>query len=197
MPYVIQVRIKNSNLVMNLPNFLTFFRISLIPLLVLAYYSSVIHSQYIAASIFILASITDFFDGFLARKLAQETKVGAFLDPVADKLIVVVALVLLVQRYSYNILTICAAIIICREILISALREWMSEIGKRAKVAVSSIGKAKTFMQMFSIIVLLSQKAALDNNIVILGLSMLYVSVILTLWSMLLYLIAAWRELQK
>jgi CDP-diacylglycerol--glycerol-3-phosphate 3-phosphatidyltransferase len=197
MPYVTLLRIKNNNTVMNLPNFLTFFRISLIPLLVLIYYSSVNYAQYIAAAIFILASFTDFLDGFLARKLAQETKVGAFLDPVADKLIVVVALILLVQRYSYNILTICAAIIICREIIISALREWMSEVGKRAKVAVSSIGKAKTFMQMLSIIILLSQKASLDSNIVLLGLSMLYVSVILTLWSMSLYLIAAWRELQK
>jgi len=197
MPYIIQVKSKNSNAVMNLPNFLTFFRISLIPLLILINYSAITYAQYVVASIFMLASLTDFLDGFLARKLAQETKVGAFLDPVADKLIVVVALVLLVQRYSYNILTICAVIIICREILISALREWMSEVGVRAKVAVSSVGKAKTFMQMLSIIILLSQKASLDSNVVILGLSMLYVSVILTLWSMSLYLIAAWRELQK
>jgi CDP-diacylglycerol--glycerol-3-phosphate 3-phosphatidyltransferase len=197
MPYISQLKIKNSNLVMNLPNLLTFFRISLIPLLVFTHYLPKSYAPSLAAAIFLLASVTDFFDGFLARKLSQETKVGAFLDPVADKLIVVVALILLVQTYSYKILTICAAIIICREILISALREWMSEIGKRAKVGVTSIGKAKTFMQMFSIMILLSQHPNLKNQIVMLGLSMLYVSVILTLWSMSLYLIAAWKEFQK
>lgn len=180
---------------LNLPNLLTILRITLIPVFVLAYYVPSEWSYFTTTGIFIFAGLTDWLDGYLARKLKQESTFGAFLDPVADKLIVVVALVLLVESFSTWFLSIPAMIIISREILISALRELMAENGKRGKVAVAYIGKVKTFFQIASIALLLSQPHILDlqNNIVLSGFVLLYLSVILTLWSMLMYLHASWQ----
>ncbi|CAG2180635.1 unnamed protein product, partial [Oppiella nova] len=149
----------------NLPNLLTLLRIFLIPIFILAYYTSGALSYWLTTSIFVFACLTDWFDGYLARKLRQESRFGAFLDPVADKLIVVVALILLVQSYGTAILSIPAVIIISREIVISALRELMAQYGRGTKVAVAYVGKIKTFMQMSAIAVLQLVKLE-DNNLV-------------------------------
>jgi len=181
---------------MNIPNILTGFRIILIPVLVLVYYLPVSWNYMAACGVFLAAAITDYFDGYLARKLNQMTPFGAFLDPVADKIMVAVALVLLTEQYSSPWFAVAAAIIIGREIVISALREWMAELGKRTSVAVSYVGKVKTFVQMGALTVLL----AFPNGSGVLshlGLLALYVSAGLTLWSMVIYLRAAWPDLVK
>jgi CDP-diacylglycerol--glycerol-3-phosphate 3-phosphatidyltransferase len=175
-----------------IPNVLTLLRIILIPVLVLVFYSPLHWSYQISAAIFGLAALTDWLDGYLARRLKQLSVFGAFLDPVADKLMVTVALVLLVQDNPSPLFAVPAAIIVGREIAISALREWMSEIGERTKVAVSIIGKIKTTIQMVAILLLLYKfpLGAFPSHEV--GVILLYVAAILTLWSMLVYLRAAW-----
>lgn len=180
---------------MNLPNILTLSRILLIPIIVLVYYLPYGWSYPVAAAIFALAGATDWLDGYLARKLNQTTPMGAFLDPVADKLIVAVALTMLVEEHHTPLLTIPAMVIIGREIVISALREWMAEMGKRASVAVNYIGKIKTACQMFAIILLLLTRP--DTTIAAIGILLLYAAAVLTLWSMVVYLIAAWPELRS
>lgn len=179
---------------MNIPNAFTLFRISLIPVLVVVFYLPYSWTGIAAAAIFTIAAITDWFDGYLARKLDQATPFGAFLDPVADKLMVAVALVVLLERYPHAWFTIPAMVIIGREIVISALREWMAEIGNRTSVAVSYIGKFKTTMQMIAIIILLTQTTVVDSRIEILGFISLYLAATLTLWSMIIYLRAAWPD---
>jgi len=179
----------------NLPNILTFLRILLIPLLVLVYYLPIESRYVLAAAIFALAAITDWFDGYLARKLNQSTAFGAFLDPVADKLIVAVALVILVQSRPTILVVLPTMIIIGREILISALREWMAEMGRRTSVAVSMLGKIKTTLQMVAIGLLLLADPAVGGFLNAVGVLLLYVAAILTLWSMTFYLIAAWPRL--
>ncbi len=146
-------------------------------------------------ALFILAAVTDWLDGYLARSLAQSTPLGAFLDPVADKLLVAVILVMLASQLQTGYLFVPAAIIVCREIAISALREWMAELGKRTRVAVSDIAKIKTAFQMVAISVLLGYGPAMPMWILWLGIALLYVAVLLTLWSMLIYLRAAWPDL--
>ena len=133
---------------MNIPNILTVLRVLLIPIIILLFYLPFQWSYLAASAVFAIAAITDWLDGYLARKLQQSTPFGAFLDPVADKLMVAVALVLLVEEHSNLWLTLPAAIIIGREIVVSALREWMAELGARAQVAVSNLGKWKTAAQM-------------------------------------------------
>jgi CDP-diacylglycerol--glycerol-3-phosphate 3-phosphatidyltransferase len=144
------------------------------------------------AAIFGLAAITDWLDGYLARRLRQQSVFGAFLDPVADKLMVAVALVLLVEANHNLYITIPVVIIVGREIAISALREWMSEIGERATVAVSIIGKVKTTAQMIAILLLLYDAPVGVFPTRDVGLVLLYVAAALTLWSMLIYMRAAW-----
>ncbi|MBU2713042.1 CDP-diacylglycerol--glycerol-3-phosphate 3-phosphatidyltransferase [Zooshikella harenae] len=180
---------------MNIPNYLTLLRIVLIPVIVLVYYLPQPWSYQASAGIFALAGITDWFDGYLARRLNQATPFGAFLDPVADKLMVAIALALLVEEFSHIWLTIPAIIIIGREIVISALREWMAEIGKRTSVAVSFVGKLKTAVQMLSIFLLLASPAGYPTTIFYIGISCLYLAAILTLWSMVVYLRTAWADL--
>jgi len=144
-------------------------------------------------AIFIFMSLTDFFDGLLARRLNQMSELGAFLDPVADKLMVCVALILLTDYYNAWYVTIPSIIIICREILVSALREWMAEVGKRAQTTISWIGKTKTFMQMLAILFLLYHQSLLmfsQDDILNAGLALLFTATILTLWSGFNYLIA-------
>lgn len=181
----------------NLPNQLTLMRVAFIPLLVVVFYLPWEWHYFASGAIFGIAALTDLLDGYLARRLEQETPFGAFLDPVADKLIVAVALVLLLEQHSTVIFAIPAMIIIGREIVVSALREWMAELGKRTTVAVSGIGKVKTVVQMVSIVVLLMFNPVTLPWMQILGLLLLYVAAALTLWSMLLYLKAAWPELVR
>lgn len=181
---------------MNWPNLLSLLRILLIPLFVVAFYIPLQGMNLVCAFIFGLAGVTDWLDGYLARKLDQTTPFGAFIDPVADKLIVVVALVLLVERYESAWFTLPAAVIICREIVVSALREWMAELGKRASVAVSYIGKVKTTMQIIALLVLLGSLQEW-HWLINIGIVCLYIAAALTLWSMVAYLKAAWPDLQK
>jgi len=178
---------------MNLPNILTLSRILMIPIFVIIYYLPAQWSYLVSAGLFGLAAATDWLDGYLARKLDQSTPFGAFLDPVADKLMVAVALTVLIEAHASFILTIPATVIIGREIVISALREWMAEIGSRASVAVSYIGKIKTTAQMVAIVMLLAfPPGVVWANA---GTALLYVAAVLTFWSMILYLKAAWPDL--
>ena len=167
----------------------------MIPVFVLVFYAPYEWSNLMSTAIFGLAALTDWLDGYLARLLKQSSVFGAFLDPVADKLMVAVALVVLVQDNPTILFTIPAAIIIGREIAISALREWMSEIGERTRVAVSIIGKIKTTAQMVAILLLLYKNPVGAFPTPEIGLFLLYVAAILTLWSMAVYLKAAWPML--
>ena len=177
---------------MNIPNAITLFRIFLIPVFVITFYLPYSWSYVACAAIFWLAAFTDLLDGYLARKLNQSTPFGAFLDPVADKLMVVVALGLLIERFDAWYFTLPALVIIGREILISALREWMAEMGERDSVAVSMVGKAKTFLQMTAIFLFLLVELPLPNGpVYYLAFITFYISVLLTLWSMFVYLKAA------
>jgi CDP-diacylglycerol--glycerol-3-phosphate 3-phosphatidyltransferase len=187
-------------------NVLTFARIVMIPLVVVLFYLPFTWSNPAAAIVFIAAAITDSLDGYLARKLGQISRLGAFLDPVADKLMVAVALILLVSHDptqarllwfdSRIILAVTAAVIVGREIAISALREWMAEMGARGKVAVSSLGKYKTILQMTGLSMMLFRENLLGFPIYELGLYCLIAAAVLTLWSMVQYLRAAWPELK-
>ncbi len=178
---------------MKIPNILTLLRIVLIPVFVLVYYLPYAWGPMAAALGFAFAAITDWVDGYLARKLDQASPFGAFLDPVADKLMVATALVLLVDTYSVFWITAPAIIIIGREIVISALREWMAELGKRANIAVSYVGKLKTALQMLSIFIMLASVPYTMFSWI--GIGALYVASVLTLWSMYVYLKAAWPDL--
>lgn len=179
-----------------IPNLLTFLRIALIPVLVIVFYLPIKWANISVTIVFALAAITDWFDGYLARKWEQTSAFGAFLDPVADKLIVAVALVLLVQANPSPWMAIPAAIIVGREITISALREWMAEIGQRTTVAVSTLGKIKTSAQMTALLMLLYRDPLFGLPIYEIGYISLYVAAILTLWSMFIYLRAAWPILK-
>lgn len=193
---------------LNLPNILTIVRILVIPIFVLIFYLPVSWGHPVAAAIFALACITDWLDGYLARSLKQSTKFGAFLDPVADKLMVSIALVMIAAEAQFRfvsttpqmyalptfIITIPAAIIVSRELVVSALREWMAEIGKRTSVVVSGLGKVKTTVQMLALIVLIYCDPTTSASIIVIGYILLYVASILTIWSMVIYLKAAWPE---
>jgi CDP-diacylglycerol--glycerol-3-phosphate 3-phosphatidyltransferase len=180
---------------MGIPNLLTFLRILLIPIFILLFYLPFRGSHVMAAIIFTFAAMTDWLDGYLARSLDQVSKLGSFLDPVADKLIVVTALILLVGDHALPYLAIPAAIIVGREIMVSALREWMAEIGKRAHITVSQLGKIKTVVQMLALISLLLYKPGGWLVFTMLGYPLLYLAALLTLWSMCIYLKAAWHDL--
>ncbi len=173
---------------MTFANQLTLLRIIFIPLFVIVFYLPVSWAHVACALIFTVAAITDWLDGYVARKYNQSTPFGAFLDPVADKLMVAIALLLLVSIHHDSAWFVAAAaVIVGREIIISALREWMAELGQRASVAVSYIGKVKTTLQMIAIIFLLTDLHQLYN----LGYIALAGAAGLTLWSMVLYLRAA------
>lgn len=180
----------------SLPNMLTLMRISLIPVFILVFYLPFSWAPGVAAFIFALASFTDWLDGYLARKLQQISPFGAFLDPVADKLLVATSLLLLVGAKDLNYLTIPAIVIVGREIMISALREWMAEVGRRASITVSHIGKAKTAIQMMAIFLLLAFSPS-TSWWGTLGFALLYLAAILTIWSMVVYLMIAWPQLVK
>jgi CDP-diacylglycerol--glycerol-3-phosphate 3-phosphatidyltransferase/cardiolipin synthase len=179
----------------NIPNLLTLFRILLIPVFVGLFYLPVDWATTATAAVFALAAFTDWLDGYLARRLKQVSSLGAFLDPVADKLMVATALIVVVQSDPTPWLAVAALVIIGREITISALREWMAELGARAQVAVSEIGKVKTATQMLAILLMLYRQDIGGVPVYTIGFVLLYVAVVLTLWSMSLYLMAAWPRL--
>jgi CDP-diacylglycerol--glycerol-3-phosphate 3-phosphatidyltransferase len=179
-----------------LPNTLTLMRIIFIPIFVFVFYLPFSWAHGCAAIIFAIACLTDLLDGYLARRLQQMSPFGAFLDPVADKLQVATCLLLLVGAKELELITIPAMIIVGREIVISALREWMAEIGSRASVTVGYIGKIKTTIQMLALTLLLAFYPSVSWWGV-LGFVLLYVAMILTIWSMIIYLSLAWPELMK
>jgi CDP-diacylglycerol--glycerol-3-phosphate 3-phosphatidyltransferase len=176
----------------NGPNTLTLLRIALIPVLVVMFYLPYTWSNAAAAAVFVVAAITDWLDGWLARRLHQTSAFGAFLDPVADKLMVSCALVILVQADPRPALAVASAIIIGREIAVSALREFMAELGQRARVAVVTVGKVKTVLQMVAIALLLLRQPLLGLPVYEMGYWALMAAAVLTLWSMGVYLKAAW-----
>ncbi len=189
---------------LNIPNLLTFLRILLIPVLVVVYFLPLEKRELIVVSVFVFAAITDWLDGFLARQLNATSALGAFLDPVADKLIVSSALVLLVSdsdvlsRIFHPMpFAIAVCIIIGREIAISALREWMAELGERGIIEVGSVGKVKTVFQMVAIGFLLYATPILGIPIFRIGEIGFYIAALLTLWSMWIYLKSAMPYLLK
>lgn len=184
---------------LNIPNALTFFRILLIPVLAALYLLPFAWSNTAVTAVFLAAGLSDWLDGYLARRLKQDSKFGAFLDPVADKLIVVTALVLLVSDQavmsrvlSQTVFALVVAIIIGRELVVSALREWMAELGNRARVSVSLVGKIKTAGQFIAIAMMLYRESVVDISMLRLGEALLVLAAGLTLWSMVIYLRAAW-----
>jgi CDP-diacylglycerol--glycerol-3-phosphate 3-phosphatidyltransferase len=178
---------------------LTLLRIALVPVLVLFFYLPYSWSNLACVILFVTAAVTDIADGAIARRTGQISRFGAFLDPVADKIMVTTALVLLVQRQeTYQaVFAVAAAIIVGREITISALREWMSEIGERALVSVSWVGKVKTGFQMTAIGFLLYHDSILFLPVALIGELLLYTAAVLTLWSMGIYLRAAWPAISR
>jgi phosphatidylglycerophosphate synthase len=212
-------------MIWNLPNTLTWLRIFAIPLVIVLFYLPFRWADPAAGLLFALAGITDSLDGYLARRMGQTSRLGAFLDPVADKLIVAVALVLLVSKEMppiivpglegldggratlrpesvRAILVLCSVVIIGREIAISALREWMAEIGKRGKVKVSSMGKLKTILQIVGLSCMLFRwnlpiiPGVFELPIFEIGLVLTVVAAVLTLMSAISYLRAAWPDLK-
>lgn len=187
---------------LNLPTALTLLRVALIPVLVVAMYLPLPGARAAAAAIFAFAALSDWLDGFLARRLDMTSRFGAFLDPVADKLMVATALIALLQQDPNVLLMLSTVVIVGREITISALREWMAEMGERG-VAVSWLGKVKTAAQMTAITLLLYQAPIpwltplTGADAYEVGLVTLYIAVVLTLWSMTQYLLAAWPVLRR
>lgn len=184
----------------NIPNFLTWLRIAMIPLFVGMFYLpegtiGVAQRDCYAALLFALAAVTDWLDGYLARALGQTSSFGAFLDPVADKLMVAAALIVLVEFGRVG--AVIALIIIGREIAISALREWMASVGSRGSVAVAMVGKIKTAAQMVAILLLLYYQPIAFIDTAALGTLLIYVAAFLTLWSMAYYLKAAWPQIRE
>ncbi len=189
---------------LNAPNILTLLRIALIPVFVLVYFLPVSWANIGTAGFFLLAALTDWLDGYLARRWNQSSAFGAFLDPVADKLMVATALIMIVANpklhpplLSTSLFSVVVLVIIGREIAVSALREWMAEVGKRKSVAVSVVGKFKTGVQMVAILLLLYERPVIGVSAFRAGELLLYVAALLTLWSMGVYLKAAWPELTR
>jgi CDP-diacylglycerol--glycerol-3-phosphate 3-phosphatidyltransferase len=192
---------------LQIANTLTFARILMIPLVALLFYLPYSWAGPAAATVFIVAAITDSLDGYLARRLQQTSALGAFLDPVADKLMVATALILLVsdepallRPFHFNprlLIALTAAVIVGREITISALREWMAELGARGKVAVSAMGKLKTIFQMVGLSLMLMRRDLFGLPLFELGVYCLVAAAALTLWSMVAYLRAAWPDLSR
>ncbi|MBI3561443.1 MAG: CDP-diacylglycerol--glycerol-3-phosphate 3-phosphatidyltransferase [Gammaproteobacteria bacterium] len=181
---------------LNVPNTITLFRIVLIPVFIAVYYLPHLGSKHLWLTLlFFIAGVSDWVDGYLARKLQQQSAFGAFLDPVADKLTISTILVLILSTHPGIVLALPAIVIIGREIAISALREWMANIGKIKKVSVSFVGKVKTFAQFWAIGFLLYEHPLGGIATLSVGYVLLYLAAGLTLWSMLVYLVAAWPSL--
>ena len=187
-------------MVWNLPIVLTWLRIVAIPLIIVLFvmgrHNPAGVADVAAGLLFAAAAITDSLDGYLARRLGQTTSLGAFLDPVADKLIVTVALVLIASRDPRLVIVLAAVVIIGREIAVSALREWMAEIGARGRIAVSAWGKIKTVVQIIGLSMMLYRQDLFGLPVYQMGLALSVIAMVLTLWSMILYLQAAWPELR-
>jgi CDP-diacylglycerol--glycerol-3-phosphate 3-phosphatidyltransferase len=181
----------------NIPNYFTLLRIILVPIIVIFYYFPFAQVHIVATVLFIIASLTDFLDGYLARRWKVSSGLGAFLDPVADKVLIVICLTMVVSQERLHFIVLATLVIVAREIIVSGLREWMAEVGKRAHVAVSYVGKWKTACQMVAIMLLLFSSKTSPLLITWLGVMLIYIAAILTLWSMVMYIKAAWPALIK
>lgn len=191
---------------LTIPTILTLARIVMIPVLVLVFFLPFGWTNFVSAALFALASVTDWLDGWIARRYDQSSPFGAFLDPVADKLMVATSLFLIVQGHPTQWMACWAAVIVGREIAVSALREWMAELGQRAAVKVATIGKIKTTVQMIAITCLLyavvpsggqpRPQPWLGREVFLLGDWLLAAAAVLTLWSGYQYLRAAWPILR-
>ena len=179
----------------NIANLVTWIRLLLVPTVIVCFYSELEFAHFWAALFFTLASLSDWLDGYLARSLGIASEFGAFLDPIADKLLVVVVLIVLVA--SYQSLVFAAVVLVSREILISALREWMAEKGKRNLVRVDFVGKLKTTLQMISIIALLLSTDASPSWIWVLGFIGIHIASLISVYSMFIYFKRAWGPLIK
>ncbi len=182
---------------LTIPTILTLLRIVMIPVLVVVFYLPVEWSNLAALLVFALAAITDWLDGWIARRYGMAIAFGAFLDPVADKLMVTVALILIVQRNPEWLLALSSAIIIGREITVSALREWMAALGESGRVRVAWTGKIKTILQMVAIGFLLFRENLLGLPILQIGIGLLVIAAALTIASMISYLRAAWPAVRR
>ncbi len=182
---------------MNLALYLTWLRILAIPVVVFIYFMPFHFSHPLASVLFALAAFTDWLDGYLARALNLTTPLGAFLDPVADKLLVATSLVLVVDAHLIPFVAVPSMIIIGREITISALREWMAEIGQRKHIAVAFIGKVKTAVQLIAVILLLWVSKHSPHSLIYLSVFAIWVAALLTIWSMINYLQFAWHDLLR
>lgn len=182
---------------LNAPNILTLFRILLVPLMVVAFYWPAPYMHVVAGLLFMIGALTDWLDGWWARRTGQTSAFGAFLDPVADKLAVTVALFLVVQAGPTPLMALVAAVIVGREITISALREWMAGIGAGSDVRVAGLGKIKTIVQMVAIVMLLIREALFGLPVYQIGQALLVVAAVLTLWSGFVYLRAAWPHMRS
>jgi CDP-diacylglycerol--glycerol-3-phosphate 3-phosphatidyltransferase len=181
---------------LTIPTLLTLFRILLIPVLVLVFYLPYKWTNFAASAVFVVGALTDWLDGWIARRYGMYSAFGAFLDPVADKLAVAVALVLIVQHHHTLFMALIAAVIIGREITISALREWMAEIGQKARVKVAVVGKLKTIVQMVALSMLLFREDLFGLPIFMIGEGLLAIAAALTLWSGYAYMRAAWPAMR-
>jgi CDP-diacylglycerol--glycerol-3-phosphate 3-phosphatidyltransferase len=177
---------------LNIPTILTLGRVAVIPVVLGLFYVDWPPARHVAALLFIVAALTDWLDGYLARLWNQTSGFGAFLDPVADKLLVAVALVMLLRDDPRSVMGVLVAVIIGREITISALREWLAELGQRGRVAVSMLGKLKTVFQMTAISMMLWQTPLGPIPLYDIGYLLLFLASALTIWSMIVYLKAAW-----
>ena len=180
-----------------LPTWLTLLRIALVPVLVACFYLPMRGTNLIAALLFVVIALTDWLDGWLARRYGMDSAFGAFLDPVADKLTVTVVLFLIVQQDPTALMAILGAIIVGREISITALREWMATIGQIARIRVAGIGKFKTIVQMVALTLLLYRHDFLGLPIYAIGRWLLIAAAVLTLWSAFVYVRAAWPHLRE
>ena len=183
-------------MVITLPTWLTLLRIALVPVLVACFYSPMAGTNVLAALLFVAIALTDWLDGWLARRYGLVSAFGAFLDPVADKLTVTVVLFVIVQQDPTPLMAIIGAIIVGREISITALREWMATIGQRAQTRVAWVGKIKTVVQMTALTLLLYRHDFLGLPIYRIGFWLLVAAAVLTLWSAFVYVRAAWPHMR-
>ncbi|HEX5755037.1 MAG TPA: CDP-diacylglycerol--glycerol-3-phosphate 3-phosphatidyltransferase [Arenimonas sp.] len=183
-------------MILTIPTILTLFRILLIPVMVIVFYLPYSWTNLAAALIFAVGSLTDWLDGWIARRYGMYSAFGAFLDPVADKLAVTVALFLIVQKHNTELMAILAAIIVGREITISALREWMAGLGAQGKVKVAGLGKIKTIVQMVALSFLLHFEPLFGLPLLLIGEWLLGIAAALTLWSGFAYIRAAWPTMR-
>jgi CDP-diacylglycerol--glycerol-3-phosphate 3-phosphatidyltransferase len=188
--------VKLAAMPLTLPTILTLFRIAMLPVMVMVFYAPFHGANIAASAVFIAAALTDWLDGWIARRYGMTSAFGAFLDPVADKLMVAVTLFLIVQDNPTVPLAVISAIIVGREITISALREWMAEIGDRTRVKVAGIGKIKTIAQLVALVVLLYQKDLDSYGLFHVGEVLLALAAVLTIWSGCVYVFAAWPVLR-